>query len=199
MKTLAYILSDRKIKGVLECIEVVNSIDLVDHSKPLLIVGYEQAKAYCGKDFNILEHKISDNVFWTFKKTEKRNMYEEDLINFYNYIIHSLIESVTYNNVCIFYLRYSHAKMLLEKIRNGNTIFYYSNKTLYMLYNNTNVYGFSMNEFNYLGIKYNKLYELITSNKTNKIITNYSYFPYNIKRMILNYNYIVPYIEYLSE
>jgi hypothetical protein len=85
MEKLAYVLSDNKINGLRPYVELINDIELYDQRKPLLIVGMANAKKFAGDKFSILNRQISEKVFWTFKRTERRQDFENDLILFYLY------------------------------------------------------------------------------------------------------------------
>ena len=93
MSCLGYIVSDNKIKNLKGFVEQVNDVSLADLTKPTLFVGIENAKKNI-KDFSILEKKYGENIFWTFKKTEKRVDFEEDINHFYDYIIYNISNNI---------------------------------------------------------------------------------------------------------
>ena len=79
MGTIGYIVTKNKIENVLSCIKVVSSYrSIEDKSKPILIIGLEEAKKHASS-FSILEKQIGENMFWTFGKREKRTDYEKDI------------------------------------------------------------------------------------------------------------------------
>ena len=86
---LGYIVTDRKINGISDFIEQVKDISLADGMKPILVVGWKKAREMDGY-VSILDKKLSDNVFWTFSKTEDRSKLEEDLKWFNEYIINNI-------------------------------------------------------------------------------------------------------------
>ena len=62
-------------------VESINDIILTD--LPTLIVGYDVVlNLYQDEDINLLNRKINGNIYWTFKKNVKRNLYQLDLENF---------------------------------------------------------------------------------------------------------------------
>ena len=82
MEILGYIVSKSKVSDILPYIKVVNSFNLIeDKTKPILIIGLEEAKKRASS-FSILEKRLSDNVFWTFGKREKRVDYEKIFTSF---------------------------------------------------------------------------------------------------------------------
>ena len=104
MKKLGYIVTDRKINNVKDFVEVVNDISLTDSTKPVLLVGLENAKKNI-ENFSILNKKVNDNLFWTFKKTEKRVDFENDINYFYNYIIYNITRNIKYYYINILNLK----------------------------------------------------------------------------------------------
>ena len=73
MEKFGYIVSKTKISDLKGCVEQVDDISLADLAKPILIVGYKEAKKIASeedKEFDILNKSLDKNLFWTFKKTE---------------------------------------------------------------------------------------------------------------------------------
>ena len=85
MKTLGYIVTDRKLKDIDGFVEQVNDISLADSTKPILVVGWKNAKN-CDGYTSILEKQLGENIYWTFSKSESRSDFEEDLQTFYSII-----------------------------------------------------------------------------------------------------------------
>ena len=70
---------------------VVESLDEIIQGLPTLIIGWDIVKEINPKaDF--IDKKILENIFWTSKKTERRDIFEEDLYNFINYSYNLLTE-----------------------------------------------------------------------------------------------------------
>ena len=68
MGILGYIVTKNKLENVLSCIKIVSSYrSIEDKSKPILIIGLEEAKKHASS-FSILEKQISENIFWTFEQ-----------------------------------------------------------------------------------------------------------------------------------
>jgi hypothetical protein len=62
---------------------------------PTLILGYKEIQTI-EPDFNILNHRINDNLFWTFKKNEKRDKFNQVVIEFVEYCFNKLVNDVEY-------------------------------------------------------------------------------------------------------
>ena len=57
---------------------VVETMDAIIHGLPTLIVGWDIVKTI-EPEVDFITRKLSDNIFWTFKKTERRDIFENDL------------------------------------------------------------------------------------------------------------------------
>ena len=92
MKTLGYIVTDKKLKDIDGFVEQVNDISLADSTKPILVVGWKNAKN-CDGYTSILEKQLGENIYWTFSKSESRSDFEADLQTFYSIIYNSFYKS----------------------------------------------------------------------------------------------------------
>jgi len=192
MEKLGYIVTDRKINNVKDFVGVVNDISLADPTKPILLVGIENAKKNI-KDFSILKKKVNDNLFWTFKKTEKRVDFENDIDYFYNYIINNITSNIKYYYINILKLRYNKIKKLYNILFSGEKKYIYiSNNMLYILYNG-NILGISISIMEYMKIDIKKFFRKLYSNKNNIICTNASECVKSVKAEIGNKKYVIPY------
>lgn len=91
---LANIVSTDKI-NVSEDFNVVKTMDNIIHGLPTLVIGYY----FCKKtfpEFNITNTHIKENIYWTFRKTEKRDKHEEDIYWFISKIYEDLASEVSY-------------------------------------------------------------------------------------------------------
>ena len=74
---------------------VVESMDGIIHGLPTLIVGWDIVKT-TNPDVDFINRKLSDDIFWTFKKTERRDIFENDLYDFVHYCYNLLIKDINY-------------------------------------------------------------------------------------------------------
>ena len=110
MRELGYIVADRRFNNIKGFVGFTNDYSLVDSTKPVLVIGLKKAKEILGDKFNILNKKISENVYWTFKKTEKRTDFEIDLPLFYQRCLNNAVEGIKYYYINIIKLKYSKIK-----------------------------------------------------------------------------------------
>jgi len=192
MRKLGYIVTDKKINNVKDFVGVVDDISLADPTKPVLLVGIENAKKNI-KNFSILNKKVNDNLFWTFKKTEKRVDFENDINYFYNYIIYNITRNIKYYYINILKLKYNKIKKLYNILFSGEKNYIYiSNNMLYVLYNGS-VLGISLSILEYINVDTKKIFKKLYSNENNIICTNASDCVKSIKAEIGNKKYVVPY------
>lgn len=192
MKTLGYIVSDRKLKNIDGFVEQVNDIELADSTKPILLVGWKKAKE--NENYtSILEKKLDDNLYWTFNKSESRVDFENDLENFYNIIYNNILKNINYYYINIFKLKYSNIKKIYSilfsnKVKN----IYISNNMIYVLYK-TNVLGISIDILKYCNINTKKIIERIKSNPNNIIYEDDNKLIFKLVKRLGNKKYAVPY------
>ena len=198
MSTLGYIVTKNKITNIFPFIQIVSSYRLIeDKSKPILIIGLEEAKKNASS-FSILEKQISENLFWTFGKREKRTDYEKDIEKFQEYVLKRAFQNIKYYYLNILTVKYDKIKKLLDIIHNSDIkTFYVDRKMIYMFYRDY-VLGLSVDILEYLGIKRKKVLDLIRTNENNKIFYNDFQFTYKIKKIIDTKKYITPFFLSLN-
>lgn len=198
MERFGYIVSKAKILDLKGFVEQVDDISLVDSTKPILIVGYNNAKKIAsekGKEFDILNKSLDKNLFWTFKKTESKIDFEKDIINFYNYIINNIIYNINYYYINIYKLKYNKIKKLYNIINSKNKKYIYINRgMIYFLYEDNKILGLSLNMLRYAGIKSNKIINTIKSNPSNIIYDDDFPLARELRKEIDNKMYALPYL-----
>ena len=199
MKKLGYIVSKKKIKNVVDFVGVVNSVeDIDDPTKPFIIIGLNEAKEI-SPNFSILNKVLDVDVFWTFGKTEKRTEYERDLKKFYKYVIDKYINNIKYYYINILNLKYNKIKKLYNIITsNDKKYIYTSNDMLYIFYDN-NILGISLRILKYLKIDIKKIFKLLYKNKNNIIYNTDSFLTNEMKKVITNKKYVIPYFISILE
>lgn len=194
MEKLGYIVADRKPNNLKGFVEFTSDFSSVDSTKPVLIIGYKRAKELLGDKFNILDKNISKNVSWTFKKTEKRIDYDEDIDKFYKACINNIIYNIKYYYINIIKLKYNKIKKLYNIIFSNNKKYIYiNNGMLYLKYNDC-VMGISLTILQYCGINTDKILTRITNNSLNIVYNETTPFVKELKKEIgNNKEYVIPY------
>jgi hypothetical protein len=192
MKPLGYIVTDRKMNDIEGFVEQVKDYTDADSTKPILIVGWDNAKLHRGYK-SILEKELAPGVFWTFKKSESRSDFEQDLKNFYQYVYNVILDNIDYYYINILSLRYNKLKKLYSIFNSKERKnIYISDNLLYTLYDGK-VLGVSLDVLEYCGVKRDKVLALLSSNPANKIYDNSHKWMIRLCKYLGNKKYAVPY------
>ena len=192
---IANIITDNKINDLPSEFNQVSKLeDIIDNTLPTLIISWYKVKELY-PEIDILERKINDNLFWTFKKSENRNSYENDLFDFIDYSYKQLVKEIEY--VFIDPINYSLTKIkkILSKLYNSKNIVGYKNNDMVYLYIDKLIFGIDLRLLRYMGFNMDKIIEKITkfSNvflQNNEILIEY-------KSYIEKLNNEIKYIPYL--
>ena len=201
MFLFGYIVSETKYNGLSNgIIKVVKNESECTLDVPKLIIGLSKAKEYAqskGFEFDILDHMFPNGNMWTFKKTEKREIYEENIIEFKNNVIKSISKNIKYYYINIYNLKYKDIKRLYNILfnnkfnRNINYIFIDKEMMYYCLENN-NVIGISLGLMKYMGIDREKVISKIKSGKNNSIVFSSNKKLWQLKDWFNGMEYIIP-------
>jgi len=192
MKTIGYIVTDRKLNDIEGFVEQVNDYSEADPAKPILIIGWQNAKTFEGYN-NILDRKLGDKLFWTFKKSESRYEFEQDLKKFYAFVRNNILNNLEYYYIDILKLKYSKLKKLYNIFNSDDRKnIYINNGLIYTMYNNK-VLGVSLEVLEYCGIKRDKVLSLLDSNPNNMLFYNTSRGLNKLSRFLGNKKYAIPY------
>lgn len=147
-------------------VNVVNNKDDIINNLPTLSVGWFKTKEMFGLPNLDVQNKIIDkNIYWTFSKYEKKDIYTEDLNKFYKEIINQLKIKVNYNFISLVNCKYKNIKKLIKYIDNNeDKIIYVYNYRMVYIYNKNNVYGISLDEVEFIGLNKEKILKRLYKN-----------------------------------
>ena len=199
MKCIGRIVTNSKTVDTLDYVEVTNNKCGLDFSVPTLIIGKKNAVELFGEDnIKVLDRKIKDNVYWTYGKTEKRNIYEEDLRKFNQNLIKNLSKKVKYTFFNVLSEPLSRIKRYIKFMRSDEEkIVYITDNHVYIFYNN-NVFGLSLDDIEYAGIKKEKVIKQIQENPHNIVIDNTKFLSKKMKNYIKDDKILVPYLYFIA-
>jgi hypothetical protein len=143
---------------------VVDSIDNAIVGLPTLIIGWDIVKTI-KPDTDFIDKKLSKDIFWTFKKTERRDIFEEDLYNFIYHTYNLLVKDIKYKYIDLIQLDKDEIKEVFNQIKNKKSITYFYNNMLY-IHNENTIYGIDLKLVKYLDFDVEK-----TINKIKKYST----------------------------
>ena len=192
MKTLGYIVTDKRLTKIDGFVEQVNDITLADSTKPILVIGWKNAKKYSGYK-SILDKSLGDNVYWTFSRSESRADFEQDIEKFYDIIYNNILNKIEYIYVDICKLRYSKIKKLYNIIFSKDVkSIYISNNLVYVPYEGK-MLGVSLDILEYCGINKDKVINKIKSNPSNVVYEDNDKNVFKIVKRLGNKKYALPY------
>lgn len=129
--------------------KVVNSLDDIIDGLPTLIVGWDIVKTI-NPNADFIDKKLSENIFWTFKKSERRDIFEDDFYNFTEYCYGLLIKDIEYNFIDLIQLNETELKNIFRFIKKcENVVGYLYNKMLYIFVEKT-IYGIDLTLLKYM-------------------------------------------------
>jgi hypothetical protein len=190
---IANILSTIKIEALEDFNIVKSSSDLID-GLPTLIVGYDYVNKHY-QDFDITNIKLEPNLYWTFKKTEKRDKFEEDLRWFIRKVYEDLTDKLIYLFVDPIQHKPKTLRKIVKKILSLNDVITYQHNEMFYVYSDNLIFGIDLKLLKYLGFNTDKIKEKIKSISNVFLIDDEILIGY--KKCIETLNNRVRYIPYL--
>jgi hypothetical protein len=190
---IANILSTTKIEAPEDFNIVKSSSDLID-GLPTLIVGYDYVNKHY-QDFDITNIKLEPNLYWTFKKTEKRDKFDEDLRWFIRKVYEDLTDKLIYLFVDPIQHKPKTLRKIVKKILSLNDVITYQHNEMFYVYSDNLIFGIDLKLLKYLGFNTDKIKEKIKSISNVFLIDDEILIEY--KKCIETLNNRVRYIPYL--
>ena len=158
---IANILSTTKIEAPEDFNIVKSSSDLID-GLPTLIVGYDYVNKHY-HDFDITNIQLEPNLYWTFKKTEKRDKFDEDLRWFIRKVYEDLTDKLIYLFVDPIQHKPRTLRKIVKKILSLNDVITYQHNEMFYVYSDNLIFGIDLKLLKYLGFNTDKIKEKIKS------------------------------------
>jgi len=193
MCVLGYIYSNKNIKGINKYISLINDISDYNGDKPLLIIGLENARKYSAK-FSILNKRISQNVFWTFDKSENREDYDNDINKFHKFVISNISSQIKYYYVNFIGISLKRIKHFINMMNDNTMKYAYINNSMAYIMYGSDVFGISFDILDYCGISRDKIIDKIIKNKKIRIQFENKEIRDKIKYEYNGNNKIIPYL-----
>jgi hypothetical protein len=141
---------------------IVQSIDEIIDDLPTLIIGWDIVKTI-NPNADFIDKKLSNNIYWTFKKTERRDIFEEDLYYFIKHSYNLLIKNIEYIFIDLILFSDSELKATFKKIKKSPKVIGYKYNNMLYLYTDKTIYGFDLKLVKYLDLDSDKTIEKIKS------------------------------------
>lgn len=135
---------------------VVSSMDEIIHGIPTLIVGFDVVnKLY--PDFDIMEREIEPNLYWIFKRTERRDDFEAGLRWFISKIISDLSKEISYVFVDIMQYKPKTLCKIARKFLKMEKKFSVQINDMIYIYGENIIFGVDLKLFSFAMLKTDKL------------------------------------------
>jgi len=158
---LANIISEHKVDAP-EGFKVYSSPEGVDMTLPTLLVGYDYvSKNYA--EYDLLNTCLKENLYWTLKRTERRDKYEEDLANFISVVYKKLTDKLVYLFVDPIQYRGKTLNKIIRKLYSLNELITFEYNDMFYLYEDTFIFGIDMKLLSFMGLNVNKIKSKIKS------------------------------------
>jgi hypothetical protein len=157
--------------NVTDDFNVVQSMDEIIHGLPTLIIGFDLTdKLY--PNYDVGEIKVTDNIYWTTKKTENRDKHNIELEWFKFFVYLQMVKDINYIFVDpIQYKKKSLLKILRKIYFSSNKITYEHFDMLY-IYSDNYIFGIDLKLLKYMGLNVDKIkYKII---KLSSVFLSYS-------------------------
>lgn len=195
MKYIANILTDEQFNDA-ELYNVVRDSNDLIPGIPTLIVGWERTKSEY-PDASIIEDKVSDNVYWTYGKYERRDKYETNIKKFQDLSFKKFVDSLDY----VFYdvLLSTAEKLdsfLVSLLSEPTKTVYVIRDMMYIYYSGTNkVVGLSLRDCDYIEDTLKKrIFSAIYNSKTVNLLKNNDEISHEVRLKAKGRAYILPYL-----
>lgn len=194
MKCIANIITD----GFFEnngLYNVIKDKEALIKGIPTLVIGWTKTKALY-PNANIIEWKISDNLYWTWGNRERRDRHEMDIERFKNIAIKQFIKPIKYTFLSVLTASDNTFNKFMSSISNEQKkTIYIENDMVYICYNgNPNIIGTYLLDFDYIGYDKKLFFSKMFANHNNIIIKNGQDIPFKLKILFKNNLYVIPYL-----
>lgn len=139
-----------------EQFNIVESMDNIIHGLPTLIIGFDIVNELY-PDFDILDIKVEENIYWTFKKNEKRDKYNEDLNWFIQKVYDDLVKNCMYIFVDVIQYNKQTLIKILKKILSFKKIITYQTEDMLYINGENYIFGVDLKLLHYVGFDKNKI------------------------------------------
>ena len=156
---IANIVIDTPLK-VNKKFNVVDSFDKIIEGIPTLLVGLDNIRKIEPKP-DFLDRKLSEDIYWTFTKKEKRVLFEEDLYYFSETIYKNIIKKTSYVFVDLILFDSNKINDIFTDMQNINKKVTLLHKDMLYVYGNDNIFGFDLKQVTYVGKKKETLIDKI--------------------------------------
>ena len=173
---------------------VVKSLDETIQGLPTLIIGWDHVKKNYD-NYDISNRILAPNLYWTFKKTEKRDLHEEDIYNFTQLIYNNLVKDINYVFIDPIITKKRVIKKILKKIQATEDIVSYHHNDMIYMYGDKIIFGIDLNLIEFIGLNVDRVLSKIKSKSKDFLTKNTIFIEY--KSRVENLDNQAKYLPYL--
>ena len=157
----------------------VGSIEASLPDIPTLVVGWNIANELYPNKIDVLNRKISDNVYWTYSKYERREEHEKDCQAFFSYVLNRFSENIAYDYFDIVLESDENKKAFVSELK--NSVFYENRNMIYVFICKKNlVLGISKVQLDYFGYSPELFAQSIAERGATNLSSEYSKIPKDV-------------------
>jgi len=186
------IVSPNKL-DVSEEFNIVKSINEINKDLPTLIIGFDYVNKHY-PSLDILNRTLKPNLYWTFKKSERRDLHDEDIHSFIINTYKHLISNITY--LFIDPIHFNKAKLIkiIRKLKSTKITSYLHDNMIYIYCDNI-IFGIDLKLLKYMGFNLDKIKNKIKIASTEFLEKDNIFIEY--EKHVIRLGYQVKYIPFL--
>ena len=175
-------------------INIVESIDDAIEGLPTLVTSYKWVTENYD-EYDVYDKKLNDKLYWTFSKTERRDIFFDDVDNFIKIANKDLVANIDYIFVDPILLKLSVIKKIIKKLYSLSNKVSFKHMDMIYVYGDGLIFGIDLNLLNYIGINVERVENKIKKNSNVFLENDEIFIEYksNMERL----NDSVKYIPYL--
>lgn len=132
-------------------INIVDNLDKIIEGLPTLVTSYEWLSENYS-DYDIYNKKISDKLYWTFGKTERRDIFNIDVEHFITLANKELVKDIDYLFLDLIQYQQTTINKIIRKIFEIPNKVAFKYKNMIYIYGGELIFGIDINLLKYMGI-----------------------------------------------
>lgn len=158
---IANIVTSNKV-DVTNDINVVKSMDEIIQGLPTLVTSYKWLKENYD-DYDIYNKKLEDNLYWTFSRTERRDIFHKDVEEFVTLANREMVKNIHYVFVDLIQYHPTTIRKIVRKILSLKKKIAFKHKRMIYIYGGELIFGIDLNLLEYMGFDVKKIEKKIKS------------------------------------
>jgi len=147
---IANIVTSNKV-DVTDDINVVKELSDIIEGIPTLVTSYIWVSTNYD-DYEIFDKKIEENLYWTFARTERRDIFASDVESFVTMANKKLIEDIDYIFIDLVQFHPTTIKKIVRKILSIDNKIAFKHKDMVYIYGDKLIFGVDLDLVRYMGL-----------------------------------------------